>query len=462
MNILLVQQEMGRRVRANPVYPRGLVDIASCLPASHRVKIIDPNLSPLSTSFESIEQAIKSFRPDIVGLSIKYIDTTNRLDPYVFYNTVPETIARIKELIPAVNMVVGGAGFSIFSREIMEDIPQIDFGVFLEGEESFRDLVDHLDKPASVPGVYYREKDGVHFSGCRSLPSFSRKADPAKAASLLDPSPYITNDLKIFGIQTKRGCSFHCPYCNYPFLNGDRYRLRDPKDVVDEIQFLCEKYGLKKFSFSDNIFNVPSPHAVSICNEIIDRGLKVEWAAWCDMSSVSDEFFRLSAQAGCRSMEFSPDSSTKEGLNYFGKKMDVTDIEKTIRIAQRHRQMTYAFNFFCSHPAMTLKEAMKSLVWWLFIPFLLWKSGRVSLGWIRIYPNTRIHETVLSEGFPSLKENLLAKTAEEFTKTFYHKKHFWLIDWMFSLILKIAEYIIKPILKIHFRVRRESYPFYYE
>ncbi|MBK7474074.1 MAG: hypothetical protein IPI73_28855 [Betaproteobacteria bacterium] len=81
-------------------------------------------------------------------------------------------------------------------------------------------------------------------------------------------------------LQTKRGCSMRCSYCAYPLIEGRRGRQRAPGDVVDEIERVLHATGVqgctrpRTFEFVDSTFNVPSEHAIAICEEIIRRGVR--------------------------------------------------------------------------------------------------------------------------------------------------------------------------------------------
>ena len=44
-------------------------------------------------------------------------------------------------------------------------------------------------------------------------------------------------------IMTSRGCPFGCTYCASTHFWQRKIRLRSPKNVVDEIEFLINNYG---------------------------------------------------------------------------------------------------------------------------------------------------------------------------------------------------------------------------
>ncbi|MCI5210591.1 MAG: B12-binding domain-containing radical SAM protein, partial [Candidatus Electrothrix sp. ATG2] len=79
MKVLLVQQDMGRRTIKYPLYPIGLSYIAAAL-SEHEVRIFDPNVYDYPECFEKLRQEVRKFQPDIAGISIRNIDTTQRRD----------------------------------------------------------------------------------------------------------------------------------------------------------------------------------------------------------------------------------------------------------------------------------------------------------------------------------------------------------------------------------------------
>ena len=120
-------------------------------------------------------------------------------------------------------MAVGGAGFSMFAKEIMERHQRLDFGLVLEAEESLPELLHNLEQPEQVAGIYFRTADEVRYTGDRLLPVFPSAPYPRR--DFLDLQPYLQIPFSM-GVRTKRGCALKCAYCNYPFLNGQRFRLR--------------------------------------------------------------------------------------------------------------------------------------------------------------------------------------------------------------------------------------------
>jgi anaerobic magnesium-protoporphyrin IX monomethyl ester cyclase len=226
MRVLLIQAPLGRNEKA--VYPLGLSYIAGSIADKHEFTVLDANLH----SRDEIEARLINFKPDLIGIGLRNIDTTQSGDPYFYFQNFPPFIKWIKCLSNNSLIVVGGSGFSMFPYEVMMACPEIDLGVNLEGEKTFPVLLDNLNKPEIVPNVFYRNNNKIIYSGFSELPDFALIGAPPR---IIDPTRY-QDALYQLGVQTKRGCTHRCLYCNYPALNGHRMRLRHPIDVVDELQ----------------------------------------------------------------------------------------------------------------------------------------------------------------------------------------------------------------------------------
>ena len=58
---------------------------------------------------------------------------------------------------------------------------------------------------------------------------------------------------------------------------GRRFRMRSPKNVVDELEHLHNTFGADKFTFYDDAFTVDQSRVEEICREIHNRKLKITW-----------------------------------------------------------------------------------------------------------------------------------------------------------------------------------------
>lgn len=448
--ILLIQAYQGRKDPMGECFPIGLCCIATPLAAmGHDVKIFDPNLS--DTPYEDIKNNIQVFYPDLVGLSIRNIDTCNKADIFFSFKTIQPTLNIIKETAPDVKIMVGGSGFSMFAEKIMIRLPDIDYGVYLEGEESVVELTDNLDNPENVPGIYYRCNGRLSFTGPRPLPDFNSLPIPRR--DFLNVTQY-PNPFGNMGIQTKRGCPLSCAYCSYPFLNGHRIRLRSPSKVVDEIEYLVKEFNVRQFMFIDGIFNKPEKHAREICYEMIKRKLDVEWQAWFDIKSFSEDFLMLAKKAGLKRAPFSPDAASDSSLLALKKRIKVKDINKVISIARKHKDIDFAFGFFGTPPGQTFMGVLNTIYLYFKINILFSFRGNsgagnsgASVSWIRIEPDTEVQRIAINEGVIDEDTELLPENEEGLETLYYSTPSLWAGDQLIKLLNWSVNNLLKPVMR---------------
>ena len=67
-------------------------------------------------------------------------------------------------------------------------------------------------------------------------------------------------------VVSSRGCPFSCTYCAP--MEGKKFRMRSPENVVDEIEYLYKTYDATQFTFCDDAFTVDKSRIEELCAEI--------------------------------------------------------------------------------------------------------------------------------------------------------------------------------------------------
>ena len=119
-----------------------------------------------------------------------------------------------------------------------------------------------------------------------------------------------------------------CTFCSWTTLYP-RYRVRKVKDVVDEIEMLVEKYGVKEIMDDSGSLPVGS-WLTTFCNEIIKRGLQKRMRIDCNMrfGRLTFDDYKLMRKAGFRLVLFGVESANQYTLDRFCKALKVEDVEK--------------------------------------------------------------------------------------------------------------------------------------
>ena len=88
------------------------------------------------------------------------------------------------------------------------------------------------------------------------------------------PAHDLIRKLDFAAVLTARGCPMTCSYCAVRLVSPG-FRQRDPRQVVDELQWCYEAFGTQNFAFYDDALLLNArKHIHKILDLVLDRGLK--------------------------------------------------------------------------------------------------------------------------------------------------------------------------------------------
>jgi len=372
----------------DPVFPIGLACIAGALKQLQiPFEILD--LCFAEDFQKATSSAIATFKPDVIGLSIRNIDNVSypAYTSYMpFYRQVVQTI-RKQSTAP---IVLGGSGFTLLPDMVMKYL-EADAGIQGEGEMEFIRWIENFEKKNAPPsGVFNTFPDKIRHLD--SLPNPDRSGFNSKA--------YLTCG-GMGNIQTKRGCPFQCVYCTYPVIEGRKMRLRNPESVCDEIETMLGN-GIDTIFFVDNEFNYPIEHALAISHEIIKRNIKLKWGCYANPAFITSELIRAMRKAGCTGIEFGCDAACPEMLANMGKNFTVEHIMQASDIC-RKEDMPFCHSLLLGGPGETMVTVNKTLNTILRTT----PTAVICMIGIRVFPHTRLSEIAEREGFVGPNDNYL-------------------------------------------------------
>jgi radical SAM superfamily enzyme YgiQ (UPF0313 family) len=426
MRILLIQSYLGRR--EPPVAPLGLATLAAQV-KGHDIRIFDPNVA--ANPQADTVSVIEDFSPEFIAFSLRNIDTTKYSDQFLYFTHFQKYVKTIRSFKPDAALAVGGSGFSLFPRRIMELMPEIDFGFYLEAEMSFPTFLNDSEKPENVLGLYYRTENMVLTAVPPLQANINTLMPPAW--DLVDLAPYLPfTDRASIGVETKRGCALHCSYCTYPRLSGSSVRQKEPFRVVDELTILKEKHGVNRVFFCDPVFNYPLAHASAICREILDRKLDIHWSAYHQDRFLTEEYVDLALSAGCVDFYFSPDAASSDGLKIVNKRSTLQSLHKSLEIIRANKNAKASYNFFAALPGVGWKNSLAAIRFLLKARLKLGKRlTRWKLSYIRLEPDTELAQRI--PGIEVDRDRFLPLNSKQFNRMFYKKSTSFLLNIILSL-----------------------------
>ena len=408
LKVLLCQSYLGPKSGQPLVFPLGLSYLASMIKEKHEVFGWDPNVS--EDPMKELAALLSKVNPDVVGVSLRNIDSIFSFNKRSYYDPFVSMIRVIRENAPSCILVVGGYGFSLFAKEIMNRNPAIDIGLVFEGELAFAELLENLDHPENVKNLIIRKGGKPLFTGRREWANFNLLPFPSR--EFFDIEKYLQAPYS-FGVNTSRGCGYDCIFCPIKDVMGVSLRLRSPEKVVDEIEVLVNDFGVTSFNFADELF-LPLTHSRGICREIIKRKLDITWQAAFHPLFINKPFMEEALKAGCTLFDFSPDGASNNALRFLGKNYSIDYVDKTVALASKMEGANVAYSFLYDLPKYN-DDHVKGLM--RLIPKMMIalrsKLLFISLTKLRIYPYTQICKIAMKEGKINAQTDLIYPTFYE-------------------------------------------------
>ncbi|MTK63887.1 MAG: radical SAM protein [Methanobacterium sp.] len=292
MDVLLIQPDKlpGLRTTRSSI-PISLLYLGAAL----RNRGYQPYIWDLSTQnlpaegAERREKIESFFRKNFMGISTKVVGIN--CFTTMHFPLVREIAAIIKSIDENIKIIIGGAHPTFFGEDILKNCPEIDYISIGEGEETIIGVIDAITNNmgfSEIPALLYRDGKSVRTNNrieyISDIESFEMPA-----WDLIDISLYRGNYETYYNpkkqnfsltvpIITSRSCPFSCSFCSAHLIMGKKYRKKSAIQVVDEIQFIHERYGENYFAFLDDIINIDKSHVIDICKEIVKRNLNIQFS----------------------------------------------------------------------------------------------------------------------------------------------------------------------------------------
>jgi radical SAM superfamily enzyme YgiQ (UPF0313 family) len=240
-----------------------------------------------------------------------------------------KTMKMLRKINPKLKMVASGYHATPAYKECLT--AGYSFVIVGECDYSILDLIRYLNKeikgfPKGVAAKGHKLVPRPLIENLDELPWPERESLPMKKYN--DPK------LKGFNVVliSSRGCPYGCTFCTVDVYYGKRnYRMRNNiKDIVDEMEYLWNKYRPNELYFDDDNFAVNSNHVRNICNEVIRRKLKLSWNCMVD-ARISFDLLKVMKRAGCSGVTIGAESADDNVLKHMeGKPITRKDIKNFV------------------------------------------------------------------------------------------------------------------------------------
>ncbi|HQO71358.1 MAG TPA: DUF4080 domain-containing protein [Sedimentibacter sp.] len=337
----------------------------------------------------------------------------------------------IKESNNKAKILYGGPEASFEIKELMENNPFIDYVIFGEGEETFKEFLEEIQNTNSnlykIRGLAYKENNDVIINEGR---------EPIDNLDIIN-YPYEVDDKfanKIIYYESSRGCPFSCSFCMSSIDKKMRFFSMDR--VKKDLKMLLNTKA-RQIKFVDRTFNADFRRSMEIMQYIVENNrnnMTIHFEITADI--INDEFLSFIAKMPVNMFQFEigVQSLNEDTLREINRHMDKDKLCRVIKEIGKNKNVHMHLDLIAGLPYEDYESFKRS-----FDGIYNLDAEKIQLGFLKVLKGTKIYEDkdkhqikyglkapyeVICTKYISLKELLKLKNIEELLDKYYNEKYF--------------------------------------
>jgi radical SAM family protein len=301
-----------------------------------------------------VKPVIETEKPNVIGISIV-------LQQQIFSSMT--FCALIKEHFPHIHVTIGGNTVTRL-RDVLPQSPlfqYFDSAVVYEGETAFLQLVEAVGAKrdlAQVPNTIYKDDQGIHESAISYAEDMAELPPPDFDGLPLSKYFVPTNVLPYLAT---RGCYWgRCEFCDHGEGYTAGYRSKKIQDVLADITYLRDKYGVRHFHFTDESY--PPALFRKLARGLVESKMDIFWTTHMrfEKSLIEDAVWEDAKNAGCRYLHFGYESGVERVLKLMDKATTTEVMTRHLKLTAEAGIWNHCMGFF-GFPGETREEAWQSV-----------------------------------------------------------------------------------------------------
>lgn len=299
-------------------------------------------------------EEIRREQPDVVGISI----------PSMPQMLPGMTLAYlVKEAGLRCHVTVGGPHISMLREALMATpavFDLIDSAVAFDGETPLLELAKAVStggEIAQVPNLIWRDGGQMRMNARHERAKIANLPLPDFDGLRLDK--YLAPEL-VLPLTTARGCYFgKCTFCNTGYGEADGFSQLRAEQVVEQMQALHARYGVKKIFLSDEA--IAPRNLKSLSARLAELGSPFVWGGCARFEKVvSQELLQGMVAGGCRMILFGLESASAPIIDRMAKGTQLEHMSRILRQSAEAGIWNHTF-FFFGFPGETLADAQQTV-----------------------------------------------------------------------------------------------------
>jgi radical SAM superfamily enzyme YgiQ (UPF0313 family) len=260
-----------------------------------------------------------------------------------------------------IKTIIGGVHPTFMPYQTLVET-QADYVVCGEGEIPLLQLLENgisntpPEKMCKIKGVYSLkclEDENTPFEKCEIVKNLDELPFPdweQMNPRTFPPAPHgaLVKHFPIGFIFSTRGCPYSCKFCASPNFYNKKVRFRSAENVVDEIELLSKKYGVREIQFEDDNLTLNRTHIENICDLLLSRNIDLSFSCpnGIRADKIDDALAKLMKRAGFYYCALGIESANANILRNISKDENIDIIQNAITILNKNHIVSQGFFIF--------------------------------------------------------------------------------------------------------------------
>lgn len=334
MRMLLVApiKDSSNRMAQYPPLPLGYLATA-LRKAGHEPAILDCVVEEFN--FDNFREYIRKCQFDVIGFTVFSLALKE----------VKKSLSIVKEVAPHTVTIIGGAHVSGIPEHAMNFLSEADYGFKGEAEIGLPEFLTALenkdfDRFPEIPGLIRREGSKILVNPQAYCENLDVLGFPAW--DLIQPDRYYRYGSSITKYSTPiistRGCPFRCTFCSAWIIAGRKVRHRSIEHIMQEVDYLIDRYGIKTFILPDENFTFSKDFVKDFRQALKKRGRELKFVLpnGIRLDSLDEELLRMMREIGFdRNIAVGIESGSERILKKMKKGLTLKRVKEKISLMNR-------------------------------------------------------------------------------------------------------------------------------
>ncbi|HET9177498.1 MAG TPA: radical SAM protein [Terriglobia bacterium] len=330
-----LEEDAKEQAIMKPYVPLGILYLASHLRSrKFDVEVFDTTFA----SRNDLLEILRSSGPSVVGV-------------YANLMTRPSVVRILQAAREAGwKTIVGGPEPASYVDEYLA--AGADVVVIGEGEITLEELVPILRSGSfhllsGVSGIAFRGDDGrVHRTLPRpQIPNIDAQPWPSRES--VEIERYLRTWRENHGtgsvsLITARGCPYECQWCSHA-VYGRTHRRRKPASVVDELEWVLDRYSPDMIWMADDVFTIHHGWLFQYAAEMKRRGLRVPFECISRADRLNPQVVGLLSELGCFRIWIGSESGSQRILDAMRRGVSVEQVQSAVQLCKANGIQTGMF-----------------------------------------------------------------------------------------------------------------------